>query len=156
MRKKKFAGAAVAAAMVGALLTVFTPSAAQASTCCFKYKNGNGKYLAASGSYIVVNSTGLAWTEVGDSGYLTLWNQTANKNLGLSGNSTANGTRAVLASGSSSHTQDWSPKFVNDFQFQLKNRADPSKCLGISGGSSGTDVAIFTCQVATNQLWSRV
>ncbi|MGW1564306.1 RICIN domain-containing protein [Streptomyces sp. NPDC002144] len=159
MRTKKFAALASAAAMVGTLFTVLSPSAAQAvGTCCYYLKNGNGKYLAASGANAVVKTSGLPFTLIADGGYLTLWQSNANLNLGLSGNASSSGTRAVYAAGSSSYTQDWSRSYLTDTTFLLKNRANASVCLGISGGSTGTDVYVFTCSspVATNQIWSLV
>jgi hypothetical protein len=171
MRSKKFAGLSAAAAMVGALLTVLSPTAAQAaegtaaqasgpgtlaSTCCYRYRNEGGKFLGSSnGTNVIVDSNGLPWTEVPDGSYVTLWYSSANKNLGLAGNRTASGTGAVLTSGSSNYTQDWKRNYLTDTKFQLKSRANTGMCLGISGGSSGTNVAIFPCANATNQLWTR-
>ncbi|MEU8821931.1 RICIN domain-containing protein [Actinoplanes sp. NPDC048796] len=159
MRLKKFVSAAAAAAMVSALLAVLSPTAAHAASS-YKLKNAGGRYVTVSGTYLVMgSSTNLTFTDCcGEGNYLTLWNTSSNKNLGLSGNSTASGTRAVLAAGSSSNTQDWQWDPATLTTFQLKNRANPNMCLGISGGQTGTNVAIFACatgQIPNNQLWLR-
>jgi hypothetical protein len=157
MRTKKFAAMTATAVMVGALLTALTPTAAQAATCCYNMKNANGKFMGVSGTNIIVSTTAVFWTSLTDSNYLTLWDEGTNKNLGLSGNSTADGTRAVLAAGSSSFTQDWQLHLYNGGPYyQMKSRANLNKCLGISGGSSGTNVALFPCAAATNQLWTQI
>lgn len=158
MRTKKFAAMTAAATLVGALLTVLTPTAAQAADCSPYYlENANGQWMFNSGNYLTVNYGGsaLCWTRVNDSIYTTFWSQTYNKNIGLSGNSTASGTRAILATGSSSYTQDWLTIAVGASYFQLQSRANANMCLGVSGGASGTNVALFACSTAANnQLWS--
>jgi hypothetical protein len=172
-RVKKFNRKAVVGVLIGALIAVVSPSTAYAMPLQhggrgslsssallidgpFVFINSNGKYLAASGNLLVVStssSNGHFYT-VPDNGWVTL--QHANGlNVNTSGNGTANGTRAVLSPGSGSFTQDWRPvPYGPDLRFvQFQNRAVPSRCLGISGGSSGTDVAIFNCENAPNQRW---
>jgi hypothetical protein len=121
--------------------------------------NANGKYLAAAGDLLVVSSTGGSgrwFNTVPDNGWVTFEHDATGRNVNTSGNGTANGTRAVLSPGSGSFTQDWGvvPFGGGSPLFALQNRAVPTRCLGISGGSSGTDVAIFNCvRGAANQQW---
>jgi hypothetical protein len=160
MRAKKFISMTAVAAMVWALVAVLAPTAALATTCCYNMKNANGKFMGASGNNIIVSTTAIFWTSLNDGNYLTLWDESVNKNLGLSGNSTANGTQAIRAAGSSSYTQDWRLYLYNGGPYyQMKSRANLNKCLGISGGASGTYVQLFACAtsgVPTNQLWTQI
>jgi len=152
MRRKRFFSMAVAALVAGTLITALTPTAALAAV---RIKNGGGKFLGASGNNVIVDSLGLAWSEVNDGNYITFYRSSQSLNLGLSGNSSAVGTRAVLTTPSGNFTQDWRIEFVNNTQFRLHSRASDGRCLGVSGGSSGTNVALFTCDGTSNQRWSR-
>jgi hypothetical protein len=164
MRARKFTGMAVVAAMVGALLTVLSPTAAQAAAGS-RLQNLGGKSLnkTSAGYLIATDGSPLRFSMV-DAGsvYETFWEPDLNKNIGLSGNSTASGTQGILANGSSNNTQDWQRVFQSEQSgwFQMKNRANLSRCLGISGGASGYVVAVFNCApadaVPNNQLWAFV
>jgi len=122
--------------------------------------NNNGKYLAPSGNFLVVSSSGgpsRYFNTVPDSSWVTFEHDATGLDVNTAGNGTANGTRGVLSPGSGSFTMDWGVlPYQSGPYFQLQNRAVTSRCLGISGGSSGTDVAIFNCAVASNQLWQLV
>jgi hypothetical protein len=165
-----------ATVLAGALLAVASPSTAYAVSSQhgepeslsssdllalggpFYIINANGKYLAASGNLLVVSSTGGTsryFNTVRDGSWVTFEHDATGRNVNTSGNGTANGTRAVLSAGSGSFTQDWGVLPVDDTGplFRLQNRAVTTRCLGISGGSSGTNVAIFNCDRAANQRW---
>jgi hypothetical protein len=119
--------------------------------------NANGLHLAASdsGSLILTLSGGNPrFYTVPDSGYVTYQSATG-PNVGTVGNGTAHGTRVDLVARSGSHTQDWSTRPVGSGSrfFGIVNRAS-GRCLGISGGSSGTTLAIFDCDRRPNQQWA--
>jgi ricin-type beta-trefoil lectin protein len=96
------------------------------------------------------------WTVYADGSYSYFNNYGVNRNLGLSGTSTATGTAAVLANGSSSFDQDWTIEKKDSTWFRLKNRKDSTKCLGITGASTAANAvaAIYTCDTSTNQTWA--
>lgn len=162
----------IAMALAGALVSAFGPSSAYAASAqrgeaassetatssgllvTSLLQNRNGKYLKSSGTSLVVASTGEGFNRVADGSYLTLNHVAQNKNVAASSTTSS---AVVLINGSGSTLQDWSVEiYGGDTQyFRLKNRATPSRCLGISGGSTGTTVGIFACSTptATNQLW---
>jgi hypothetical protein len=119
--------------------------------------NASGLHLAASGSSLILTllDGNPRFYTVPDSGYVTYQSATG-PNVGTVGNGTAHGTRVDLVARSGSHTQDWSTRPVGGGSrfFGIVNRAS-GRCLGISGGSSGTTtLAIFDCDQRPNQQWA--
>ncbi|MBO3744021.1 RICIN domain-containing protein [Actinoplanes flavus] len=119
--------------------------------------NANGLHLAASGSSLILTALdgNPRFHTVPDNGYVTYESDATRTNVGTVGNGTAHGTRVDLVTPSGSHTQDWSTRPVGGGSrfFGIVNRAS-GRCLGISGGSSGTTLAIFDCDRRPNQQWA--
>lgn len=79
-------------------------------------------------------------------------------NIGTAGGGTASNTSVVLVRPSSSLDQQWQPDYLDNTNFRLKNRKDPSKCMGVDGASTnaGARVAIYDCgagRTPDNQAW---
>ncbi|MFI0961941.1 RICIN domain-containing protein [Streptomyces sp. NPDC021080] len=173
----------VAAVLAGALMAVVSPAIAQAeslqsgtptpsvgalgsgSTSLIKNLK-SGKYLTAASS-----ANGAKVTQQADNGsYLQRWysvlteagtwysfeNYQSGLNLGIDGASTAVGSVAITANGSSDLNQDWEKDWDGDY-FALVNRKS-GLCLGISGAStaSGAAAAQFKCDGSANQHWTLV
>jgi hypothetical protein len=143
-------------APAGAAQADVAPDAALALDGPYYLVNRNGKVLAPSGNDLVVSgSRGSSryFNTVPDNGYITYEHNESKRNVNTSGN--VAGARAVLSAPSGSFTQDWStvPIGSGSAFFGIENRGAPGMCLGISGGSGGTDVAIFPCDRARNQQW---
>jgi hypothetical protein len=165
LRIKRIGRLMIAAALVGTLMATAGPSTAHAASSQrmlldgpFYLINANGKYLGADGTWLHLYSNGGGnryFNTVPDRGYVTFEHNDSKKNIGTVYNGTSSGTRVFLANPSGSGTQDWSavPFGGGTEFFALQNLSAVGKCMGISGGSSGNDIAIFPCDRAPNQQW---
>ncbi len=165
----------VAVVLVGVLMCMASPSAAQAEPTKnsepppvsisdlralgaleyavrnFKSKKVLQAASDSNGAQVFQNNdVGAAlqrWTLVVDGPYRTFWNAAPNGlNMGIDGASTAPGAVAIVAFGSVHFNQDFQVIAQTTTEFNLKNRHS-GLCLGIDGASTapGALAMQFTC-----------